>query len=294
MFNWTAQGKEFHIRELSGEAELHAAEEIQREAWGFSDLDVVPTAQLIAAQWAGGVALGAFGDDSIVGFVYGFPGYEEGHVSIHSHMLAVRPQFRGIRAGLYLKIAQRQFTLEKGIDEITWTFDPLQSVNASLNFSRLGVISNRYIANFYGEATSSPLHQGFGTDRLWVSWKLTSEHVERRVSATVAGTARTEGPSQETPRLVGSEGKSPAPGDSRLCLSSRSCAIEIPGNITKLKEESPALANEWREVTRSAFSSAIEAGFIVKDFFRLSDEANSGGAYWLQRESHRVQKSPTI
>ena len=47
---------------------------------------------------------------------------------------------------------------------MTWTFDPLQSLNAYLNFTKLGVVSNRYLPEFYGEDPSSFLHQT-GTDR---------------------------------------------------------------------------------------------------------------------------------
>ena len=162
--------------------EYHAVEDLQKEAWGFNDLDIVPAATLVATQWAGGMVLGAFDGNLMIGFAYGFPAYEDGRASMHSHMLAVKPEYRNAQAGFNLKLAQRDFVLSKGLDEITWTFDPLQSLNAHLNFAKLGVISKRYIVNFYGESTSSPLHQGFGTDRLWVRWLLESDRVKRRIA----------------------------------------------------------------------------------------------------------------
>jgi len=61
---------------------------------------------------------------------------------------------------------------------MTWTFDPLQSLNAHLDFAKLGVVADAYKINFYGESTSSFLHKiGTGTDRLWVTWLLDSERV---------------------------------------------------------------------------------------------------------------------
>jgi len=36
-----------------------------------------------------------------------------------------------------------------------WTFDPLQSRNAYLNFAKLGIIVREYAADMYGE-TDSP------------------------------------------------------------------------------------------------------------------------------------------
>src|ERR1044072_2567719 len=166
MFEWQSSGKHFVIREAESEGEYHQIEELQKEAWGFDDLDIVPAATLIATNWAGGQVLGAFDSDKLIGFAYGSPGYEDGRASIHSHMLAVKPEYRNAQVGFNLKLAQRDFALGQGLNEITWTFDPLQSLNAHLNFAKLGVISERYIVNFYGETTSSPLHQGFGTDRL--------------------------------------------------------------------------------------------------------------------------------
>src|SRR6185369_11046500 len=182
MFEWEIQGRHFNIREVKSDAEHHAIEDLQKEAWGFNDLDTVPAATLVATQHAGGLVLGAFEGPTMIGFAYAFPAFEEGRVSMHSHMLAVKPDYRNFQAGSYLKQVQRERVLAMGLDEITWTFDPLQSLNAHLNFSKLGVVSRRYLVNFYGETSSSPLHMGFGTDRLWVRWLLNSERVKQCLS----------------------------------------------------------------------------------------------------------------
>src|ERR1044071_4168027 len=119
---WDVNNKLFCIRDVDGEAEFHAVEDLQKEAWGFNDLDIVPAATLIATQHAGGIVLGAFEGKFMIGFAYGFPGFESGHASIHSHMLAVRPEYRNFQAGFYLKLVQRERALQNGLDEITWTF----------------------------------------------------------------------------------------------------------------------------------------------------------------------------
>lgn len=281
MFEWESGGRRFRIRRLSGEAEYRAVEQIQKEAWGFDDLDVVPMTQLIAAEHAGGILLGAFEGDLMVGFVYGFPAHESGRLSIHSHMLAVRPAWRNLQVGFYLKLAQREEALSMGIGEITWTFDPLQSLNAHLNFSKLGVTSRRYIVNFYGEQTSSPLHQGFGTDRLWVSWKISSRRVRDRIQSRdhaqfdIASLSEVEGASL----AVGSEDQKPVvfgiTGDRSL--------IEIPHNINALKERDPQLGRAWREATRAAFLEALGAGFEVVEFLRLKGEGSPRWFYLLER-----------
>jgi predicted GNAT superfamily acetyltransferase len=241
---------EISIRQVESFSELRAVEELQKEVWGIPDLDVVPLTHLIAAKAAGGVLLGAFDGRVLVGFVYGFVAHEDGEMAHHSHMLAVKHAYRNFNLGYKLKLAQREEVLAQGINLITWTFDPLQSLNAYFNFTKLGVISDRYVNNFYGEEAASFLHQT-GTDRFWVKWLLTSERVIQRLNS---------------PKRVLEN-----PVDRLL--------IEIPGNINALVEETPEAAFEWRQRTRRAFTEAIEAGYVVRDFYREA----GGGVYILGR-----------
>ena len=161
------------IRALETVDDFRAVEELQQKVWNVTDREIVPALHFIPAVAVGAIVLGAFEGDRMVGFVYGFPGFEGDHRIIHSDMLAVLPEVRGRGLGVALKLAQRDAALAKGIDRITWTFDPLQARNAHLNFTRLGVTSDRYLRDFYGE-TTSPLHR-IGTDRLWVTWDLRGE-----------------------------------------------------------------------------------------------------------------------
>ena len=158
------------IRELRSQAELHTVEDLQKEIWQCSDLEVLPAIHMTAAREVGAILLGAFDGETMIGFVYGFPGFEHGERVIHSDMLAVRNAYRDRGIGRALKLAQREHALARGVKRITWTFDPLQERNAYLNFEKLGVTADRYLRDFYGE-TTSPLHAG-GTDRLWVTWHL--------------------------------------------------------------------------------------------------------------------------
>lgn len=286
MFEWQIDDRRFHIRDVESDAEYHTIEDIQKEAWGFNDLDTVPAATLMATQHAGGVVLAAFAGNTMIGFAYGFPAYEAGRASIHSHMLAVRPAYRNVQAGFYLKMAQRERVLEKGLDEISWTYDPLQSLNAHLNFAKLGVVSQRYIVDFYGEATSSPLHQGFGTDRLWVRWLLNTERVkrlaspDRRLASPGDRDSDVDRSQLLKSALVRRDGDLPRIQDfSRL--SSGLCTIEIPHNINSLKEHDPRPGRAWREATRGAFLAAIDAGFEVTNFLRAGTADNPRWFYVL-------------
>src|SRR6185436_13815062 len=209
------------IREIDDVAEMRAVEELQKEVWGIPDLDVVPLTHLVAAKEAGGVLIGAFDGDTIGGFVYGFPSFEHGQPAHHSHMLAVKPAYRNFDLGRRLKLAQRDHVKAQGIELISWTFDPLQSLNAHFNFNKLGVIADRYLPNFYGEDAASFLHQT-GTDRLWVSWFVSRERV---TGSFDAGATLVRVGADESP-----ERGDPIEGEDHV-------AIEIPSNIDALSRE---------------------------------------------------------
>ncbi|CAN5732825.1 hypothetical protein BH20ACI3_BH20ACI3_22880 [soil metagenome] len=266
------------IRDIKAGAEMRAVEEIQKEAWGVPDLDVVPLSQMVAAQAAGGTLVGAFDGETLVGFAYGFVSYEHGRVAHHSHMLAVRPAYRNFNLGYKLKLAQRERVLAQGGGLMTWTFDPLQSLNAHFNFNKLGVIADRYFVNFYGEDAASFLHRN-GTDRLWVTWLLTS----RRVSELL----NSEAPALELQNVLPlvELGLDASPQRSSLAegLAHEQAAIEIPADLIAVEQQSTGSAFAWREATRWAFTEALAAGYLVTGFARLNREAQRLGTYLLSR-----------
>ena len=164
------------IRRCQGTDELHAAFDMQKEVWGFADVDMVPLRLFVVALKIGGQVLGAFDGDRLVGFALGIPGMRNGHPYMHSHMLAVRDAYRNSGVGRRLKLFQREDALSRGVELIEWTFDPLEIKNAFLNLEKLGAIARRYNINQYG-STSSPLHGGLPTDRLTAEWWLKSRRV---------------------------------------------------------------------------------------------------------------------
>lgn len=262
------------IRDIETSAEMREAERLQKEVWGVPDLEVVPLSQLVASKTAGGILVGAFDDEKLVGFVYGFVSIEDKKLVHHSHMLAVKPAYRNHKLGYRLKLAQRERALAQGIEFMSWTFDPLQSLNAYFNFSKLGVVSDRYFIDFYGGDAASFLHQN-GTDRLWVTWRLADEQVKRRIDGAVP-TAE----SNEANRLVEIDGDAPRLNGTKETLSGTLAAVEIPIDINELEKQNGNLAHRWREATRSAFTEAIKAKFSVVDFIRGKQK----GVYLLSRD----------
>ena len=263
------------IRDIESIAEMRLVEELQKEVWEFDDREIVPLMTLIATVEVGGTLIGAFDEATLVGFVYGFIGYEGRQVTMHSDMLAVNSAYRDCNLGYQLKVAQRARTLERGISRMTWTFDPLQSRNAHLNFSKLGSIADKYKINFYGEATSSFLHQGLGTDRLWVTWLLDSDRVCRRLESAPQRENFPAGLKQSVPLLQCAADGSPQMSNLAQLASQEHALIEIPHNINSVQEQNPALATQWRDATRQAFTESLGAGFIVHEFYRSTGHASS-------------------
>lgn len=157
--------------------EFHACVALQKEVWNFSDADLVPLRMFVVADKVGGQVMGAFEGAAMVGFALSVPGTRSGHVYLHSHMLAVRKEYRNGGLGRRLKLMQRDEALSRGIELIEWTFDPLEIKNAYLNIEKLGAIVRRYNINQYG-ITSSPLQGGLPSDRLIAEWWLKSKRVQ--------------------------------------------------------------------------------------------------------------------
>ena len=265
------------IREIDELAQMRAVEELQKEIWGIPDLDVVPLTHLVAAREAGGVLIGAFEGDMLIGFVYGFPSFERGQLAHHSHMLAVKPDYRNIDLGRRLKLAQREHVMAQGIGLISWTFDPLQSLNAYFNFSKLGVLADRYLPDFYGEDAASFLHRT-GTDRLWVSWFVSSERVQRKISGASDEVGFSAAPSLIEVDQDDSPRRNAFSDEDRV-------VIEIPSNIDALQQQNRETAWRWREETRWAFTEALKTGYFVEAFAREARGDKQIGKYFLRKGS---------
>ena len=252
------------IRDLDSIEDLRKVPDVEQAVWGSDDRDTVPTLLLIAAKEAGSILIGAFDEGRLIGFAFGFPGLEHGQISIHSHMTAVLPQYRDLNLGYQLKLAQRERALAMNIKLITWTFDPLQARNAHFNFAKLGVVSDRYKIDFYGRESTSTLHQN-GTDRLWVSWLLDSDRVRERVTRTSALPVSTP---PENLLVRCDENSRPMRGELRSALTAASLGIQVPSEIAMIEEADSALAGDWRQATRWAFTECLNSGFYVADFLR--------------------------
>ena len=260
------------IKILETPEEMAQVEELQRLVWPGSETDVVPAHLLITAAHNGGLVLGAYQDDQLIGLLFGFAGLyhtPDGPRPKHcSHQMGVHPAARDAGIGFALKRAQWQIVRKQGLDRITWTYDPLHSRNGHLNIGQLGAVCNTYMRKVYGEMRDG-LNAGLPSDRFQVDWWVNT----RRVQGCL------EGPTRPTLKLADFEAAGavnlyaveniddlPHP-DTRLAQPGGNFLLaEIPVDILSLKAADFELASIWRLFTREVFETCFAAGYIVTDF----------------------------
>lgn len=247
-----AQPRAIRIENLTELDQFDRCVDLQIAVWGYSDGDVIPRRVFLVAQRIGGQVIGAMDGDRTVGFAMALPGYRNRAAYLHSHMLAVLPEYRNEGLGRRLKLAQREDALARGFDLMEWTFDPLEIRNAHLNIARLGAIVRRYQRDFYGPS-SSPLQGGLPTDRIYAEWWLRSA----RVKTTLAG------------------GGQPIEAEERVC---------VPRAIYGWKENSAErhLALEVQQGNRELLQAAFGRGLAALGYER---DAEGNGCFLLGRPS---------
>jgi predicted GNAT superfamily acetyltransferase len=278
----------FNIRLLETPEDMSAVEEIQRAVWPGSETDVVPAHMLITAIHNGGLVLGAFKDEKMIGFVFGFPGLDttpDGPRPKHcSHMMGIHPDHRDAGIGFALKRAQWQMVRHQGLDHITWTYDPLLSRNAYLNIAKLGAVCSMYRRSEYGEMRDG-LNTGLPSDRFQVDWWINTQRVQRRLGKRPRPTLKMahvirSGLHPLYPLHYGTDNL-PRPPEHLPPIEDRLLVAEIPDDFLALKSVNFSLARDWRSFTREFFEAAFKSSYIVTDFVFDHTEGRPRGLYVL-------------
>jgi len=237
-----SESPSIEVRALTTAAEFAQAVEVQKQVWGFDEIELVPVHLFNVASHIGGQTLGAFHGERMIGFLLAMPGLKPGGtIYLHSHMLGVLKEYRNRGVGRLLKLRQREEALGRGIELVEWTFDPLEIKNAYFNLERLGVIIRRYVLNQYG-FTTSQLHGGLPTDRCTAEWWIASARAE----AVIEGRPGTRPP-----------------------VAAR---IEVPSNIDAIRRRDLKRAREIQQAVSEQFLAHLGRGLAVIGFER-TDQA---------------------
>lgn len=254
------------IHNLQTVTELEKVRELEALIWSLEDS--VPVNQTVAAVKNGGFVLGAFLHEKLIGFQYSFPGFDGAKVYLCSHSLGIHPDYRAFGVGEKLKWAQKETALLKGYELITWTYDPLETVNANLNLHKLGGVCCTYLEDVYGEMNDG-LNSGMATDRFLVEWRLKSDGVKRDLDQDGLHVISTD---QCNGNLT--------PVEIHLNLTADKLFVSVPGNFQVIKTIDFSLAKQWREVTRKAFMHYFHKGYTATD---LRKEKENQYYYVLQK-----------
>ena len=137
----------FVIRELRELDELAAACELFDRIWGFEDGALSILREIMRGYaYEGNYVAGVFLQGALVGASVGHFGPPHSRALLSYVTGAVAPH-----AGLELKLHQRRWAMDHGIERIIWTFDPLVRRNAHFNLAKLGARAEEYLENHYGQ-----------------------------------------------------------------------------------------------------------------------------------------------
>lgn len=204
----------------------------------------LPPNLFIALLHSGGYACVAYVGEEPVAATMGFLG--EGR-HIHSHMAGVVEGHRNQHIGTAMKLHQRAWCLDRGIDTVIWTFDPLVKRNARLNIGKLGVDVEGYEPDYYGEMPDA-INAGDPSDRVFAVWRLKSATARAALRAPI-------------PPIQAEAGDR---------------VIEIPVDIVAIRHQDPTEAQRWRMRVRDQMLAALEQGFTVRG-------VNASGDYVMMK-----------
>ena len=281
------------IISLNFSNKLHEVERLQKEIWSFSNNQIVHSRLLADMQRVGGLLLGAIDkkNKSLVGFLFGFVGFKNSEIKHCSYMLGVLPEFRSKGIGYLLKLEQRNYVMKQGINLITWTFDPLESINGNLNFRKLAGIAKEYKCDQFGFELGNH-NDGLPSDRLVVDWRITDQSVHQRLYPKK--TPKRGKPFRCQDQDVGTINKTYITKDVlvmkdyNLKLNNSIILLEIPSNFQIIKQNDMKLALEWRLSTREIFKNYLSQNYIIKEFLTDIDPetGNRKNYYVLAKQAN--------
>ena len=265
-----------HLKTLDSHDELDAIETLQTKIWHFEPQSVTPRHVFIAAVRSGGLVLGAFDHtDTLVGFSLAFRGEKDGEPCLYSHLTGVLSALQGQGFGYRLKMAQRDFALEHGLNCIIWTFDPLMMPNARLNLQKLGGQVFDYIPNAYGSSAFRMYGDGFPTHRFELCWR-----VDEGSLLSDERLARRERDLLNAPLLIETDTRGwPSLNEQVLeqTLAGAQAALPIPENHLGMRQTDKECAQAWQAMFFRCADQCLMGHHYVEAF----RGTQSGGLYLL-------------
>jgi predicted GNAT superfamily acetyltransferase len=261
--------------ELNDITDIRELAELFAEVWGRPGSPPIGPDVLKALAHSGNYVVGAYRDRRLIGGLVGWLGGEpRRELHMHSHILGVLPGIESHGLGFELKQHQRWWCLERGVNVMEWTTDPLVRRNGYFNLTKLGARAPEYLINVYGEMKDG-INAGEESDRLLIRWRLDSPEA-RAAAAGGAKEPDIEGLRASGAQVLLSVGESSSPSPSPLSLTlspergeGHPLLVQVPEDVVTLRREQPALATAWRLALREALTNALAGGYEIIGASRL-------------------------
>ncbi|MEV0716251.1 GNAT family N-acetyltransferase [Asanoa sp. NPDC050611] len=247
------------VRELREPAAHEDVAQLFGRIWRTDSPNQLLDARMMRAlSYAGNYVVGAFRGDVLIGAAVAFFGIDH----LHSHITGVDPATQSRGAGHAIKLHQRAWALDRHIESVHWTFDPLVRRNAYFNLHKLGARAIRYLPDFYGPMTDG-INAGDATsDRLYIQWDVASPE------AIAAAAGDTREINMQAVYAAGADvalarddfGR-PSPG--KAVHDGRPLLVAVPLDIEALRGTDPSLAVAWRREVGDALCAAFESGYRI-------------------------------
>jgi predicted GNAT superfamily acetyltransferase len=290
------------VAEVHDISKLNEAAELFVEVWQTPGGEAPATPALLRAlAYSGNYVSGARRDGRMVGASVGFLHPHHGAIGLHSHITGVREAAQGGSVGFALKQHQRAWALDREIEVISWTFDPLVRRNAFFNLVKLGAEIVDYLPDFYGPMADG-INAGDESDRCLVSWPLASGRAveashgkgaapdldalsrggARVLLGFAAGAGNGEAGTGEADERVEAVEMMEEPGDLDLAPlhggapAPGALLVGVPEDVVAIRASDRELAARWRRSVRAAMGGALARGFAATGITR-------SGWYVLER-----------
>lgn len=223
--------------------------ENQQRIWEMPAAEAIPVWKLMTLPSIGGLLVGAFDHDHIVGHAMLTPAIDVATQEsfLYLDMIGVLPDYRNRRLGEQMLLVAREQASRRGYASIQWTFDPLEAANARLYIGKLGARAVRFYPNYYGP--TEDVQNAAASDRFWLRWDIATS----RQNITLPD------------MIITSESNS----DLKNIQKVERIALLIPHDFRVLCRDEPERATVIRLKTRALLLSLFRNNFVIRGFTRV-------------------------
>jgi predicted GNAT superfamily acetyltransferase len=282
-FDKEFKGGRLRFSRLTKAPEIEPRLELLNRIWGFTEPEQIPLHEAVVCVMTGGLFLSIDLDRKPAGLVYVMPAHtREWGYHHHSNFMGFLPEYRSMGMGLEAKRVHAILARRETVDLVTWTFDPLQTANANLNFRKLGCVCRTYLTDLYG-SMGGTFDPGLPTDRFLVEWRLDAERVRHRLRGDMPSAEELADRFEAAPVFSVSES-----GAGVACLDSEdsppALRVAIPEGVPMVSGGDKGSARDTVIKFRGLFQKLFGSGYKVTEMIRAGAK-DDRHYYVLEKEA---------